>query len=236
MMRRIRGNYSFYLHTLKNPVEFCIRLDKETILEIQSRGHFLEFALTSNTQQDDAFWSWILLVEDGLAFMLDFPIYSSWTNTFEEAPQPPLNGVADTQIDFDLIMHTMQYDQTVGHYVDREIPKKIVYSTSEIENFISRLDSSDLLNRAVSYYLKAVQELESFLVSLYKAYELIEHTGAISKTAAKKFTRLANDPSVRGSRHTSSKTSESNSLSPDEWNYCQGLIRNGIFRLSHILK
>ena len=234
-MRRIRGTYTFYLHTFKNPVEFSICLDKDTLLELQSSGHFLEFALTSDTQQDDVFWSWIRSSADGLGFMLDFPIYSSYSTAFEEVTQPPIGGAADLQIDFDLVVHTMKYDQAGGHHVDAEIPKRMSFLTSEIEDFICKLSSSDLLNDAVGYYLKSIEEPEIFLVSLYKAYELIKDTGAVSKTAAKKFTHLANDPSVYGSRHASEQATGFRSLSPNEWWGCQELLRNGIFRLAHSL-
>jgi hypothetical protein len=234
-MRRIRGIYTFYLHTFKKPVKFSIRPDKDTLLEIQSSGRFLEFALTSDTQQDDVFWSWISISADGLGFMLDFPIYSSYSTAFEEVTQLPPDSTIDAQIDFDLVVHTMKYDQTVGHYVDAEIPKNVDFSTSEIRNFITKLRSSLLLNTAVGYYLKSIEEPEFLLVSLYKAHELIRNTGVVSNTAANKFTRLANDTGVYGSRHTSKQALGVRSLSPDERKYCQELIRNGIFRLARSL-
>ncbi len=106
---------------------------------------------------------------------------------------------------------------------------------SEVEDFINKLSFSELLAGAVDHYLKSIEEPEFFLASLYNAYELIKDTGAISKTAAKKLTRLANDPSVRGSRHASEKVSNFRSLTLDERRYCQEFIRKGILQLARSL-
>ena len=234
-MRRILGTYTFYLHTFKNSVGFSIRPYKDTLLEIKSRSHLLEFVLTSGAQQDAVFWSSIRAGADGLGFMLNFPIYSTYSATFEDVIQPLPDRGTDSIIDFDLVVHAMMYDQTAGHIVEADIPKSISFSSCEIEDFVIKLHSNKLLNGAVYYYLKSIEEPEFFLVSLYKAYELIKDTDAVSKTAAKKLTRLANDSSVSGSRHASKGAAKIRLMSPDESEYCQNLIRSGIFKYSHNL-
>lgn len=232
-MRRIRGTYTFYLHTFKNPNRFSVYLEGDTLLEIQFCGRFFEFALTSGTQQNDVFWAWINVSADSLGFLLDFPIYSSYSTTFEEITQPHPDSTTDAQIDFDFVEHTMEYNQTAGHYINVELSKKLVFSTSEIRNFIAKVRANKLLDGAIGYYLKSIEEPEFFLASLYNAYELIKNTGVVSKTKANKFTRLANDINVIGSRHTSKQASKLRSLSPDEREYCRELIRIGILQLAH---
>lgn len=192
----------------------------------------MEFKLTSNEQHDDIFYSWINGSADGLGFLLDFPIYASYSTTFEEITQHALSINKDSQIDFDFIAHTMEYSQVAGHYVDVDTPKKISFSTIQIKNFVNKLRDNKLLSGATGYYLKSIEEPEFFLASLYKAYELIKNTGSVSKSDAKKFTRLANDDKIINSRHTSKQASEIHSLSKEERNYCKEFIRNGIFKLA----
>lgn len=202
-------------------------------MEIQFCGRFFEFALTSSTQQNGVFWAWINASADSLGFLLDFPIYSSYSITFEEITKPLPDSATDAQIDFDFIENTMEYNQATGYYINVEISKKLVFSTSEIRNFIAKVRANKLLNGAIGYYLKSIEEPEFFLPSLYNAYELIKSTGVVSKTRAKKFTLLANDINVIGSRHTSKQASKLHSISPDERKYCRELIRTGILQLAH---
>jgi hypothetical protein len=179
--------------------------------------------------------SWINDIAYGLGFLLNFPIYSTYSTAFEEITELPSVITIDTQVDFDIIEHTLEYSQADDQYVDAEISQKLVLSTSEIRDFIAKVRTNELLNGAIGYYIKSIEEPEFFLVLLYKAYELIKNTGAVSKTDAKKFTRLANDINVFGSRHTSKRASTLRLPSHDEWTYCQELVRNGIFRLTHSL-
>jgi hypothetical protein len=236
-MRRIKGSYyTNSLNSFKNSDGFFVCLERNTLLEVQIRDNHLEFALSSDAQTIDVFRYWINIFADGLGFLLGFPIQSIYLPTLEEITVLPSRDTIDTQVVFNIIENTFEYSQAASHYVEAEIPKKIVLSTSEIKNFIAKIRTNESLKEAIGYYLKGLDEPEFFLVLFYKAYELIKNTGSTSKTEAKKFTRLANDVNVFGSRHTSKQASELRLPYHDEWIFCQEFIRKGIFRFAHNLQ
>ena len=236
-MNKLRGIYNFYSNTVNSPENFSIVFLTDTFIEIINCKKYFEFCLVSETDDIKRFRELVGLFSDGLGFLLDFPMFFSHNNALDAIDKKyRFCDRGDEVIDFEIVFHTMEFDYKAGHYIEIESPRTISYDFQDIEYFVSKLDSSDLLSTIVGHYLKSIDEPELFLILWYKAYELIKDTGAITKDEAKKYTRNANDCEIIHSRHHKQLSENSRPLTLKERNDCKEFLRNGIFRLSQIVK
>ncbi len=170
---------------------------------------------------------------DAIGFLLDIPIY--WTMSKSEyiAESKIIRKSENTSVLFRYIISEYEYDSTKGHYAGKELIKEAKINLRNIQEFILKVLTEDRLDDAIYHYQKAIEEPESFLVSLYRAYEILRRFDVFPKKQANDFRRLANHEPVWGSRHS---TEEQNIglryLTSEEKKFCLETIKTGIVKFS----
>ena len=230
MIKQICGTFDFYNYTFRSPDGFILLLSEDTVLDVSNCTNHFDFSLKSTSvEKDQVFYGLIHTCAKGIGFLLDVPIFASYSMGFTETVSLYDKDNLRDRFIFERIDSVLRFDQTLGNYRQIETePQMFKFRRVDFEQFISQLKSNGTLESAVNYYLNAIDEPGSFLVSLYKAYEILKNKNAISKTDAKKFTHLANDPAILIGRHASSEAGNFRLLTSDEDKLCHDVIRYGI--------
>lgn len=228
-MYQIYGHFSFYLHTFKEPNNWTLTLPKNVVLDVMNHGNYFEFYLTWKTSTPTEIEEIIASSSSGMGMLLDLPMHYGYSLPPQECTKPVSQQEhADREIRFKYSIRSLQFDQALKHYTEVEIPVEKQIAKLEIENLINRTYSNVTLAEAIDNYLEALEEPEFFLPLLYKAYEKIRHSGSFRKGYFKKFSHLANNPNVLGSRHTSASITSLRGLTSTESDLCKETIRKGI--------
>lgn len=229
-MKCLSGYYHFplYTYTCQEPDRFSLFLP-DAIIEINNRERFFEFVIKSNTIYDDEFGNLVSTSKDGIGFFLDIQLGSAYSTPSQlcDGNLSPINRV-DEILSFELQRISVNLD-----FTEIKIPLNKTIHRSELESFISSLRHNELLWCATSYYLEAIEKPEVFSMLLYKAYDIIKKYVEIPEK--KKFKRLTNDSSIFDSRHAEKPPVQLRSLTPDERNFCQSTIKEGILSYSNSL-
>lgn len=203
------------------------------MLELSHSGNRLEFSLGVNQELHINMNKVLNAYLDGIGFLLDIPFYSTTSKSELMADFEISQGQPNALISFEYIILKDEYDKARGYYGSKEITKAKAINRLEIEEFISRLFTNERLGDAVYHYLKAVEEPESFLVSLYRAYERIREFKVFSKKQASDFGKLANHEPIWGSRHSGEEQhAEVRYLTKEEREFCLETIKAGIIKYS----
>lgn len=189
MIKQICGTFHFYDCTFKAPAGFILLLSEDTVLDVSNCTNHFGFCLKSTSvEKDREFYGLIHMCAKGIGFLLDVPIFSSYSTDFKEALCLYDKDNLEHEFVFERIESVLRFDQTLGHYRQIESePQMFKFRRVEFEQFIVQLKSNDTLESAVGYYLNAIDEPGLFLVSLYKAYEILKNTDAILKPTATVF-------------------------------------------------
>lgn len=228
-MYQIHGHFSFSFHTFKEPDNWTLALPKSVVLDVMNHGNYFEFYLTWETATPKEIEEIIASSSSGMGILLDLPMHYGYSLAPQECSQPVSQEEhGDGEIRFKYSIRSLQFDQALKHYKEVQIPVEKQIAKLEIENLINSTYSNVTLAGAIDNYLEALEEPEAFLPLLYKAYERIRHSRSFRKGYFKKFTHLANDPNVLGSRHASSSITSVRGLTSTESDLCKETIRKGI--------
>ena len=231
MIRQICGHFSFHDYVFKSPDRFTLLLSEGTIIDVINRYNHFDFSLRSTSRKKDTkLHELIHLSATGIGFLLDSPTFASFPTKPTEALCLYEKDDLTDEIVFELVEYDIRFDQTSGKsiFVETGKPRILKLRRIEFEQFINKLISNDILESAVEYYLNAMDQPYLYLVSLYKVHEILKNRDVISKTAAKKFTRIANDPNILIARHASSESGNFRRLTFNEDKLCHDIIRSGI--------
>jgi hypothetical protein len=215
------------------PSSLMLRIQNDSVVELSNSGRQLPFVLNTKFSSSVDIQKILNACFDGLGFMLDVPIYWSYpmSSDFEA-----LSDQKDTEISFEYTILTLEYDSNEGYYVDKTITVNKTIQHIEMEKFIAKMLSDRRLDEAVFHYLKAIEEPELFLVSLYRAFERIRYVGVIPNKQAHKFGELTNDTPVVGSRHSKDKQNFNvRYLTQEERSFCLETIKTGIIKYADYL-
>lgn len=235
-MHQVQGHFSFYLRTFKEPDNWSLILSQSTVLNVTNGGKYFEFCLIWDTATTEEISNYIACSADSMGFLLDIPMYYGYSMTPQNSitvAQLPSTSV--NAIHFEYLNQSMEYDDTVKHYIDVQTPGESFIAAKDIENLIQRLHTDSALSGAIYHYLKALEEPEFFLASLYSAYELIRHSNAFSRKYFNGLTQLANATTVLGSRHTSAKVTSVRGLTALERRTCQEIMKKGILQYANTI-
>lgn len=200
-MNEIKGSCTFgIVISWVRPSSLMLHTQSDSVVELSNFGRQLRFVLKSDFSSDADVRKTLNACFDGLGFLLDVPIFYSYP--ISELDFEISQEQRNTPIAFEYTIHTLEHDPNEGYYVDKAITVNRTIQHVEIEKLIVRMLSNRRLDEAVFHYLKAIEEPELFLVSLYRAFERIRYLGVIPHKQAHRFGGLTNDAPVIGSRHS----------------------------------
>jgi hypothetical protein len=234
MIKQLCGTITFHEFAFRSPKTILVLLSEDTVFELtKSNYDYYNFYLKSKVLDDKSeYTKWLSISTLGLGFLLDTPIFESYSMELVETTYLYSSENLKDGIEFECVegvLKPIPGEKPNFVWAHRQTLK---FKRIEIEQFIKKLFSSEILRTAATYYLEALDEPTLFLVSLYKAYEVLKDVYNLPRSQIRKFTRFANDPSLYLSRHASGKTQSFRSFSNDEEKFCQDTVKSVIIQYS----
>jgi hypothetical protein len=229
MIKQLCGSFTFHGGELTSPDVLVLLLTEGTVLELVKNIHHYDFILKSETLKSECDYNTLIdICAISIGFLINLPTFESYANSLSETACLYNPENLKETILFECIESELKRVEGQGLKF-METRRILNLRRTYIEQFINQLNSNEILVSAILYYLEAIDEPGLYLVSLYKAYEVLKDRHAFSNTAAKKFTRLANTTSSPMARHApETKRGIVKSFSQADFKFCGDFIKAGI--------